>query len=58
VSTPSVVACLVLTAVLVLGGLVLLVRSLHREDPTGDLLGLMSLIAAGAPAAAYGAASG
>jgi uncharacterized membrane protein len=58
VSGPALVACLVLTAVLVLGGLALLVRSLRREDPTGDLAGLMALITAGVPAAVYGAAAG
>ncbi|NYJ07233.1 hypothetical protein [Petropleomorpha daqingensis] len=52
------VAALVLTAVLVLVGLVLLGRSLRREDATGDLAGLMALIAAGGPASVYGAASG
>jgi hypothetical protein len=58
VSGPAVVACLVLTAALVLTGVVLLVRSRRRSDATGDLLGLMALMAAGAPAAAYGAAAG
>ena len=57
-SGPAVLACLVLTAALVLGGVVLLVRSVRREDATGDLLGLMALMAAGAPAAVYGAAAG
>ena len=57
-SGPGVLACLVLTALLVLGGVVLLGRSLRRKDATGDLLGLMTLMAAGVPAAAYGAASG
>jgi hypothetical protein len=52
------VACLVPTAVLVLAGVVLLGLSRRREDATRDLLGLMTLIAAGAPAAVYGAASG
>ena len=51
-------AALVLTAVLVVVGVVLLVRSLRREDATGDLAGLMALLSAGAPAAVYGAASG
>jgi hypothetical protein len=58
VSGPALVACLVLTAALVGGGGVLLVRSLRREDATGDLAGLMTLMAAGVPAAVYGAASG
>jgi hypothetical protein len=58
VSGVLVIGSLVLTAVLVLAGVILLVRSLRREDPTGDLLGLMALMAAGAPAAAYGAAAG
>jgi len=57
-SGAAVIACLMLTAALVLGGVVLLGRSLRREDATGDLAGLMTLMAAGVPAAVYGAASG
>jgi hypothetical protein len=57
-NSPLALASLVLTAVLVLVGIVLLGRSLRRKDATGDLLGLMTLMAAGAPAAVYGAASG
>ena len=57
-SGPAVLASLVLTAVLVVAGVLLLVRSLRREDATGELAGLMTLMAAGAPAAVYGAASG
>jgi hypothetical protein len=53
-----VVTCLVLTVVLVLTAVVLLVRSVRRDDATFDLLGLTTLLVAGAPAAAYGAASG
>jgi len=58
VSGPAVLACLVLTVALVVGGIALLVRSHRRLDATGELLGLMTLMAAGAPAAVYGAASG
>jgi hypothetical protein len=58
VSGPAVVTCLVLTVALVLGAVVLLVRSVRRHDATFDLLGLVTLLAAGVPAAAYGAASG
>ena len=57
-SGPAVVACLVLTVVLILGAVVLLGRSVRREDATGELLGLTALLTAGFPAAAYGAASG
>jgi hypothetical protein len=53
-----VVTCLVLTVALVLAAVVLLVRSVRRHDATFDLLGLVTLLAAGVPAAAYGAASG
>jgi hypothetical protein len=58
VSGPAVLACLALTVALAAGGLVLLVRSHRRLDATGELLGLMTLMAAGVPAAVYGAASG
>jgi hypothetical protein len=58
VSGPAALACLVLTVALAAGGLVLLVRSHRRLDATGELLGLMTLMAAGVPAAVYGAASG
>jgi len=58
VSGPALVACLVLTAGLVLAGVALLVRSRRRSDATGELLALMALMAAGAPAAVYGAAAG
>jgi hypothetical protein len=58
VSGPAVAACLALTVVLVLGAVVLLARSVRRDDATADLLGLTALLVAGAPAAAYGAASG
>jgi hypothetical protein len=57
-SGPVVVTCLVLTVVLVLTAVVLLARSVRRHDATFDLLGLVTLLVAGAPAAAYGAASG
>jgi len=55
---PALLACLVLTAGLVLAGVALLVRSRRRSDATGELLALMALMAAGAPAAVYGAAAG
>jgi hypothetical protein len=58
VSGPAVVTCLVLTIALVLCAVVLLVRSVRRHDATLDLLALVTLLAAGVPAAAYGAASG
>jgi len=58
VSGPALVACLVLTAGLVLAGVALLVRSRRRSDATGELLAMLALMAAGAPAAAYGAAAG
>jgi hypothetical protein len=58
VSGPVVAGFLVLSVVLVLGSLVLMVRGVRRNDPTGDLLGLLMMIAAGIPAAVYGAASG
>lgn len=57
-SGPAVVACLVLTVVLTLGAIVLLGRPVRPDDPASDLLGLMAMIAAGIPAAVYGAASG
>ena len=57
-SGPALVACLVLTAGLVLAGVALLVRSRRRSDATGELLAMLALMAAGAPAAAYGAAAG
>ena len=57
-SGPALLACLVLTAGLVLAGVALLVRSRRRSDATGELLALMALMAAGAPAAVYGAAAG
>jgi hypothetical protein len=58
VSGPVVTGFLVLTVTLVLGSLVLLVRGVRRNDSTSHLLGLLTMIAAGIPAAAYGAASG
>jgi len=57
VSGPAVVACLVFTVVLVLGAVVLLGRSLRRDDARLDLLALVALLVAGVPAAAYGVAS-
>ena len=57
-SGPVVAGFLVLTLILVLGSLVLFVRAGRRNDPIGDLLGLLTMIAAGVPAAVYGAAAG
>jgi uncharacterized membrane protein len=57
VSGPAVVACLVFTVVLVLGAVVLLGRSLRRDDASLDLLALVALLVAVVPAAAYGVAS-
>ena len=56
-SGPLVVTFLVLTVVLVVGSLVLVGRAIRRNDPTGDLLGLLTMIAAGIPAAVYGTAA-
>jgi len=58
VSRPAALACLVLSGVLVVVGVALLVRSRRRADAVGELLGLLTVMAACAPAAVYGAASG
>jgi ABC-type dipeptide/oligopeptide/nickel transport system permease component len=58
VSGPAVAGFLLLTVTLVLGSFVLLVRAVRRNDPTSDLLALLTMIGAGIPAAVYGAASG
>jgi drug/metabolite transporter (DMT)-like permease len=57
-SGPALIACLVLTAVLAVIGVVLLARSHRGEDSLQALLGLVMLMAASIPAAVYGAASG
>ena len=48
-------ACLVLVVALVGTSAIAFVWSHRKEDPMGSLIGLGSLVAAGIPAAAYGA---
>jgi len=51
-------ACLFLVAALVLVSLAAFVRSQRAKDPLASLIGLLAMVTAGIPAAAYGAMTG
>jgi hypothetical protein len=54
---PLLITCLVLVGSLVLVSVIAFVRSHRRRDPLGALVGLLAMLSAGIPAAAYGAMS-
>lgn len=54
---PVLTACLALAVSLVLVSLIAFVRSHRQRDPLGSLVGLLAMLTAGIPAAAYGAMS-